>query len=82
MRRRPSLGYIANGYSPAYSPASSPFSYTGAQAAGAQVAATAGGLVSTVASPVIGFTQGVLQGRALLVIGLVAAVIVLNKNSA
>lgn len=64
-----------------YYAASSPFSYSGARAAGADVAASAGNLVATVAAPVVGFTQGVLQGRALLVIGILGAVYLLNRNS-
>lgn len=64
-----------------YAAPSSPFTYEGAQALGADVAASAGNVVSSVAAPVIGFTQGVLQGRALLVLGVIAAVILLNKNS-
>lgn len=39
--------------------------------AGAQTAAAAGSVLGTVAAPVVGFTSGVLQGRAGLYIGLI-----------
>jgi hypothetical protein len=70
--------YDSGGY---YSAPSSPFSYTGAQAAGANIAATAGGVFHAVAAPVVGFGSGLLQGRAVLVLGIVAAAILLNRNS-
>lgn len=73
------------GYSPNFTndyAASSPFTYQGAQVLGANAAATAGGLVSMVATPVVGFTQGFLQGRALLVLLAIGAIILLDKNGA
>lgn len=75
------MGYVDAYGDSQYLNAQSPFSYTGAQYAGAQVAATAGNLVQSVAAPVVGFTQGVFQGRALLVLGIVAAIVILKKSS-
>lgn len=64
---------------PGYYAASSPFSYEGGRALGSDFAATAGNVVSTVAAPVVGFTQGFLQGRLLLVALVVGGVILINK---
>ena len=67
-------------YSASPTAASSPFTYQGGQAAGQAVAATAGNVVSSVGAPVIGFAQGFLQGRLLLVALVIGAVILLDKS--